>query len=208
MKILIKTVSFTALVSLLVLCGGGNIVYEPPGDVNKARDLANSGWVKYERGDFTGAVQLFNEARKADATYLDSYNGLGWSYFRLHNLILSLFNFRIPIDADSTLIDVQVGYSVSAFEKNEFSESIHAILKVVSLDSSKFDLEGTDDYFFIHDSNITSREVRKILALSYFYSGEFQQAYMQLVHFLDPLTTVDPSAENFPKELLAALEKI
>jgi len=194
---------------ILLACGGSNLsAPEPGGEEEKAKTLTESGWVQYEIGEYNNAIQLFNDAKKADSEYLDAYNGLGWSYFRVHNLILSLFNFRVPLAVDSTMINVLVGYSIASFEKNEYSEAVDAVLKVVSQDSSRFDLEGTDEYFFIHDTDVTSRQIRKILALSYFYSGNFMDSYYQLLNFLDPLTRVDPSSETFYKDLLEALEKI
>jgi hypothetical protein len=50
--------------------------------------------------------------------------------------------------------------------------------------------------------------VRKILALSYFYSGQFTEAYNQLKQYLDPVTKVDPASETFVKDLLNALKQI
>ncbi len=209
MRRLIKTVMLLLTTPLFFYCGGSNIT--PPDDpsvVLRAQELAESGWNHYESGNYSSAITLFNDSKKADSEYIDAYNGLGWSYFRAHNLILSLFNFRIPLDSDSTLTDVKVGYLIAAFEKNEYSETIDAAIQLTMQDSVKFDLEGTDEYFFIHDTDVTSREIRKLLALAYYYSGQFQNSYYQLLNFLDPLTRVDPLSETFQKDLLEALENI
>ncbi|MFC1729562.1 hypothetical protein ACFL6I_04420 [candidate division KSB1 bacterium] len=208
MKNRLEIVLLIMLLMLIAGCGGGNLGFpDEPEQPLKAKQLVDSGWLQYELGNYNAAITLFNDAKKADASYLDSYNGLGWSYFRVHNLILSLFNFRIPLDTDSTLTDVQAGYAIAAFEKNEYNETISAIVSVVTHDSVRFDLEGTDEYFFSHDTNVTSRKIRKIFALAYYYSGLFDESYFQLVTFLDPLTNIDPLADDFLEELLRRLEE-
>lgn len=201
-----KLIFCLILLCFFLSCGGGSTRPVIQRDPETAKELAQQGWVKYEAGNFSRAVSLFKEARKADESYLDSYNGLGWSYFRLHDLLSSLFNFRIPINADSSFIDVQVGYAISSFEKNEYAETIRAVLKVTWLDSTGFDIKGTDEYFFEHDVDVTSREVRQILALSYYYTGEFDKAFKQLLYYLNPLTKVDPDSEDYLLNLLNELK--
>ncbi|KPK90177.1 hypothetical protein AMJ80_08765, partial [bacterium SM23_31] len=139
---------------------------------------------------------------------LDIYNGLGWSYFKTHKLILSLSNFSIAIGADSGFTDASVGYSIAAFEQNEYDQAIRAFNTIARIDSALFNLKGTDEYVFSHDVSVTSRKVRKIIALCYYYSGMFMESYYQLKNFLDPFTNVVPTSKDFCNELLTALEKI
>lgn len=194
---------------LLAVCGGTNLgTNPPPPDPRQVEDLINAAWVKYEAGLYNDAIGLFNEARDLDNSKLDIYNGLGWSYFQAHNLLNSLANHSIAIDADSSFADAMVGYSVSAFEKNEYEQAIIVINTIARIDTSGFDIQGTDDYTFIHDTSVTARKVRKILALCYFYSGNFLDSYAQLKNYLDPFTKLDPSSDTFVTDLFKALEKI
>lgn len=203
-----RIITITLFLVLVTSCGGSNITggeggpIEPP---NRAQELAESGWQKYTAADYDSAIILFNDSKKADANYLDAYNGLGWSYFRDHNLLHSLSNFQTVLDVDSTLVDAHVGYAISAFERSEYTESINSIVFVVTQDSASFDMEGIGEYAFVRDQDITSTTVRKILALSYYYSGQFTEAYTQLITFLNPLSTIDPEAETFHYDLFQEL---
>jgi len=201
----------TVLTSLLafVVCGGSNLTSTPPPpDPQKVENIINSAWTQYEIGQFELAITLFNEAQVLDNTVLDIFNGLGWSYFQIHNLINSLANFTIAIGSDSSFADAMVGFSVAAFERNEYSLAINAINTIARIDTTGFDIKGTDDYIFNHDKVVNARKVRKILALCYFYSGDFEESFNQLITFLDPATKVDIGSETFISDLLKALEEI
>ena len=192
-----------------VVCGGSNITSNPPPpDPKKVEDIINAAWAKYEIAQYDTAITLFNEALRLDQSVLDIYNGLGWSYFQTHSLINSLANHTIAIGSDSSFADAMVGFSVSAFERNDYDQAIIAIITIARIDTSGFDIQGTDDYIFKHDSAVTARRVRKILALCYFYSGNFTESFNQLKLFLDPNTKVNPESETFITDLFKALEEI
>lgn len=201
----------TVLIGLLafVVCGGSNFgTNPPPPDPQKVEDIINAAWARYEAAQYDEAITLFNEALSLDNTVLDIFNGLGWSYFQTHSLIKSLANHTIAIGSDSSFADAMVGFSVSAFERNEYGLAINAINTIARIDTSGFDIQGTDDYIFKHDSAVTARRVRKILALCYFYSGNFTESFNQLKLFLDPNTKVNPQSETFITDLFKALEEI
>ena len=209
MKKYLKILFTLLILRSIISCGGSNLgLNPPPADPVKAQEIIDSGWLEYEKTQYASAISLFNEARGVDPSILDIYNGLGWSFFQTHNLIVSLSNFATAIDPDSSFADAMVGYSISAFEKNEYDQVILVVNTITRIDSSKFDSKGTDEYVFIHDVFVTSRKVRKVLALSYYYSGKFNEAYDQLINFLDPLSSVSPESETFLMDLLKALGKI
>lgn len=204
-----KIVGVIFVLSIMVSCGGSNLgLSPPPKDPVGAQQLIDQAWVEYENARYQNAINLFNEAREKDSALLDIYNGLGWSYFKTHKLILSLSNFSIAIGADSSFADAMVGYSISAFEKNEYDQTIRVFNTIARIDSAEFNIRGTDEYVFSHDSSVTSRKVRNILALCYYYSGRFMESFYQLKNFLDPFTKVDTSSETFLTDLFTALEKI
>jgi tetratricopeptide (TPR) repeat protein len=204
-----KISGIIGLLFLLAACAGGNLgVNPPPPDPVQAREKIDAAWKEYEKAQYYQAIELFNEARVLDSSVLDIYNGLGWSYFKIHNLITSLANFSTAISGDSSFPEAMVGYGVSAFEKAEYAPAIQVFTTLTKRDSLQFNLVGTDEFVFKHDASVTSRKVRKILALSYFYSGQFTEAYNQLKQYLDPVTKVDPASETFVKDLLNALKQI
>ncbi len=194
---------------LLSSCGGTNKVVDPPTptDTNPLQKIAD-GWVQYELNNFESAIVLFNEARVLDRTLIDAYNGLGWSYFKDHNLPLSATNFEKVIEDDSTHIDGLVGYALTTFERNEYTLTISTINTLTTVDSLSFNREGFDEYNFQHDNSITSEDIRIILALSYYYSGLFNDAYQQLNIYLDPTTKLDPESATFKSDLLRALKDL
>lgn len=203
-----KIFFLSLLAAVVVTCGGQSPdlgttpIIEPP---DRAKELAEDGWIYYKEAKYDSAIIKFNDSTKANESYLDAYTGLGWSHFRDHNLFLSISNFGKVIDADSTIVEVNIGYAFAAFERNEYSISVETIMNVIAQDSMSFDLEGFDDYEFSRDSEIKARAIRKVLALSYYYSGDFTSSYNQLLTYLDPLTTVDPNAESFYYDLFRAL---
>ncbi|MCP4728391.1 MAG: hypothetical protein GY863_25365 [bacterium] len=204
-----KILSVLIIGTLLFSCGGTNKVVEPitPAGTNPLQKIAD-GWAQYELNNFDGAIILFNEARVLDWTLLDAYNGLGWSYFKGHNLPLSTSNFENVIEGDSTHVDALVGYALATFEKNEYSLAITTINTITTIDSLGFNREGFDEYFFQHDNTITSEEIRIVLALCYYYSGMFSEAFQQLNVYLDPTLNLDPESPTFKSELLRALKDL
>lgn len=209
MKYYTNIASLLLILSIMASCGGSNLgLSPPPKDPVGAQQLINQAWAEYEKAQYQNAINLFIEAREKDSALLDIYNGLGWSYFKTHKLILSLSNFSIAIGADSSFTDAMVGYSIAAFEKNEYDQAIRVFNTIARIDSAEFNIRGTDEYVFKHDSSVTSRKVRKIIALCYYYSGRFMESFYQLKNFLDPFTKVDTSSETFLTDLFTALEKI
>jgi len=209
MKDYAKIVVVIFVLSIMASCGGSNLgLAPPPKDPVGAQQLIDQAWAEYEKARYQNAINLFIEAREKDSALPDIYNGLGWSYFKTHKLILSLSNFSIATGADSSFTDAMVGYSIAAFEKNEYDQAIRAFNTIARIDSAEFNLRGTDEYFFSHDSSVTSRKVRKILALCYYYSGRFMDSFYQLKNFLDPFTKVDTSLKTFLTDLFSALERI
>ena len=205
----LKRGSIGFLLLLMSACGGGNLgVNPPPSDPVKAQGKIDAAWKEYESARYYKAITLFNEARVLDSSLLDIYNGLGWSHFKIHDLLTSLQNFSTAFSKDSSMTEAMVGYGVSAFEKMEYTKAIKVLTTITRKDSLKFNLVGTDEFVFKHDPSVTSRKVRKILALSYFYSGRFTEAYIQLKQYLDPGTRVVPESDTFVKDLLIALKSV
>jgi len=46
-------------------------------------DLVDYGWVLYEEADYVGANKWFKDGFEKDSSYMDAYNGLGWSFGKL-----------------------------------------------------------------------------------------------------------------------------
>jgi len=204
-----KNTGLLVIMLLVIACGGSNFgVNPPPPDPVKAQELISKAWTEFENDRFQNAISLFNQAKGIDNAITDIFSGLGWSYFQSHDLNNSLFNFASAIGADSSFTDAFVGNSIAAFEKNEYELAINSITSITQQDSSQFDLQGANEYIFSHDTNVTSQQVRKILALSFYYSGDFDMALNQLNDFFSPINDLEPDSETFLIDLLTALEKL
>ncbi|MDM7917146.1 MAG: hypothetical protein ACE15D_18305 [Candidatus Eisenbacteria bacterium] len=72
------------LLALLLLAGGlscgggdgGSNIVEP----GTPEELTSEGWTEFEQGDFGAAMESFDAAIKADATYGPAYVGKGWTH--------------------------------------------------------------------------------------------------------------------------------
>ncbi|RKY89820.1 hypothetical protein DRQ09_00745 [candidate division KSB1 bacterium] len=196
------------LLLVIFSCGGGNVL--PPEEKaaleESAEKLTIDGWKYYEEGKYSEALTKFIEASKRKPVFLDSFNGLGWTYFALHILNYSVSNFSFAVSSDSTFEDALIGLSLASFEINDYQESINSIKKAVELDSLGFVFNGS--YKFIHNEKVNARSVRKIMALSYYYLGNFIESYNQLKTYLKPQVSLDINSPDFPRLLLIELEEL
>ncbi len=78
---MMKKIALLFLVMLAFSCG----VKENPPDVEPpvAPDILNEAWDKYDAGDFSGALTLFDSAITLDAFYEEAYFGKAWSATQL-----------------------------------------------------------------------------------------------------------------------------
>jgi len=196
------------IVIIVCSCGGGNVL--PPEEKaaleESPQKITEDGWKYYEDGEYTKALNKFSEASKRKSDYWDSYNGLGWTYFAQHVLAYSISNFTKAVNGDSLFLDCYVGLSLASFENNDYLSAIDAAVKAVQIDSLGFVFNGS--YEFTHNTKVNAKALRKILALSYYYNGEFQKSYNQLKTYLKPQVSLDINSPHFPRLLLIELEDL
>jgi tetratricopeptide (TPR) repeat protein len=201
-----KYIILFAILVFIFGCGGDNLTGPSIGSANR---MITDGWALYEIGEYNSALSKFNGALKLNPKLADVYNGLGWTHFALHNIKQAVIQFNTGVGKSPNSLDVIVGSAFSSYENNDFSVetgSIKWALKAVEVDSAEFDMNGVD-YVFSHNPKVTAKELRKIMALSYFYIGKFEDSYNQLKKYLNGYT-LDPKASNFPSELLKELERV
>ncbi len=194
------------LVIVVYACGGDNLTGPSAGS---AARLVADGWALYELGEYEPALSKFNSAVKLNPSYVEAYNALGWTHFTLHDISQAIQQFRTGINKDPQMLDLLVGNSFALYEGKDYSlenGSLKWALEAIELDSAEFDMDGTD-YHFSHNSKVSAKELRKIMALSYFYLGNPEESYNQLNKYLNGLT-LDPLSESFPSDLLKELDRI
>ena len=118
-------------VGISLSCGGGNIQDVARGN---AQELTDNGWLLYENGDYNGAIDRFSRAIRVDDSYWDSFNGLGWSHFALHNLVTATSNFFIGLDLELPVEGIQelnVGSAFVYFERDDYTQTLSAAMKAI-----------------------------------------------------------------------------
>ena len=196
---------FLSLITLFK-CGGDNLTGP---SVDSAKKMVEDGWAKYEIGEYSAALSKFNAAARLNPTFVDIYNGLGWTHFALHNVEQAAIQFNTGVSKEPNVLDILVGYSFVLYENNNYSlesGSLKWALRAIEVDSTEFDMDGVD-YYFVHNPKVTAKELREIMALSYFYIGKFEDSYYQVKNYLNGYI-LDPLSSNFPSELLKELDRV
>lgn len=200
-----KNIYTILLVLILFGCGGDNVL----GPTGKSSErLIKEGWAFYESKEYTGALAKFNDAVKINPNEADIYNGLGWTHFALHNIQQSIFQFGKGVENNPKFLDILVGYSFVHYENNNYSlenGSLKWASEAIAIDSAKFDSVGS--YSFIHNSKVTAEEFRKIMTLSYFYIGKFEESYTVLREYLNG-EELDTTSIDFSSNLLKELNRV
>ena len=73
------------------------------------QDMANYGWFLFEKAainsDYTESKSWFLESINEDTTYMDGYNGLGWSFGKLTDLDSSIYYFEKGLNFSESIYD-------------------------------------------------------------------------------------------------------
>ena len=200
------------LLVLLIIhlsCGGGNVL--PPeqqaAQGESAKKITNDAWLLYETGKYNEALEKFRLATQRDKNYWDAYNGPGWTNFALHILSYSVSHFGTALaESDSTEPDVFIGLSLALFEDNRYQESINSTAVAIAIDTLEIEFAYNGSYRFVHNEKVNAKSVRKIMALSYYYLGNFEEAYNQIKNYLKPQATLNKESSDFARLLLIELE--
>jgi len=155
------------------------------GPENDAESLTNEGWRLYEQGQYSEALQKFNEAISADANYADAYNGQGWSNAELDNLSGSVTSFGDCISNDASIADAYAGLALVNGDLADFAESIYNADELISREPN---------YAFSHKTSITIEDIRLVKAKSCCSIGDFSTALSEIQgieasFYADPYTT-------------------
>jgi Flp pilus assembly protein TadD len=76
-----KATRVSAIVILLLACGGLNPMTAFGADKAKAAELTQQGWAHWQKGEIAEAIAKFDQAVKADPKNENAWNGLGWASF-------------------------------------------------------------------------------------------------------------------------------
>lgn len=155
-------------------------------DVITAPELVAEGWNLFQAANIADARAKFEEAIALDASSADAYNGKGWCLLRENALAEAKQSFDLAISNGLPTADALVGRAAVHRDLPDFPSAIQDALAALSLDPN---------YRFAYDSAIDYRDVRIILAQSYFGISDYPSAQQQ-VGILDPANGLDPATST------------
>jgi tetratricopeptide (TPR) repeat protein len=116
--------------------------------------------------------------------------------FRMTQLADCISSFQAALAKDAQNADALAGIALAYLANDEYDQAITNANQVLAINPS---------YSFAH-GNVTSRNLRILLAESYYYKGDFENAQSQ-VDILNPGNGLNPADEDYLAGLLKEIEK-
>ncbi|MCP4144762.1 MAG: tetratricopeptide repeat protein [bacterium] len=132
------------------------------------------GWSLYESGNYTDAITSFVAVLEGDPANISAFNGLGWTWTKIGNMELGRDEFQKAIDNGMTTADPYAGIAFASIDiaPADFNGAISSALTA---------LEISSDWSFSHKTSIDWRDLRLVLAQSYFAIHNYELANEQVV---------------------------
>jgi tetratricopeptide (TPR) repeat protein len=166
------------LAGLLLLAVGCSKDSNPSADNPANKDFVALGWLDFEGQKYDAAITNFTEAyNKATAVTVrgEALSGRAWSYAYKRDLFQAKGDFVFASGlvgvAPAVMNDIRVGAAFVHYSLNEFSPAASY---------ANAALADNPSYVFSHDSKVTAKRVRLLLAQSYYAMGQFTQCAAQL----------------------------
>lgn len=174
--------------------------------------MADYGWLLFEnsagRSDYNDSKTWFLSSVNEDTTYMDGYNGLGWTNGKLTELDSSLYYFERGLNFSPSLFDTtNIKHEIWAglcFANNANGFDSLAIIWGDSLISDLTSGLTSLPWIFSHnntnsDNIINHLDVRITLAASHFAVGDFDNSLTHMQTILSELesnTTLNPNVNT------------
>lgn len=189
-----------ALLLMLAACSKESTTGPAPSPVGK--DYQALGWSNFETQKYDSAIINFTSAYNmavTDSARGKALAGRGWTYTYKRDLTKAKADFVFAIGLiglpTEVLNDIRAGGAFTLFSLNEFS--LAATYAGAALTSNPA-------YVFSHDSKVTARRLRILLAQSYYASGLFSLCAAQL----DILDSSQAPHASTPSTLLAHITSL
>jgi tetratricopeptide (TPR) repeat protein len=196
----LQLVGITLVVALVIGCGAEDDVgFDPEPDPAPTPTLVELGWAAFRAGQFDTAESLFSQAITEDASNHEAHNGKGWALLRLDNLTNAIVSFDAALTNGFAGADPHVGKAI-------LLRDLKPVNYAAAIAEANTALSIESDYTFAHDPELNWKDVRLILAQSYFATGEYNEANSQ-VSLLGG-TVQDPASDTFVEDLLAEIQAL
>jgi len=164
--------------------------------------MADYGWLLYEqavgKADYEKSNEWFHSSIHEDTTYMDAYNGLGWTYGILTYLDSSIIFFNKGLKFQESIYDTtdirQQVWAGLCFAYNAFGNDELSIQFGDSLIENLSGGLSTKPWAFTH-KNINSKniidhlDIRVTLAASNFAVSQFNNSVLHIQEILDGLSS-------------------
>ena len=122
-------------------------------------------------GNYESAMGKFDEAVKFDPSFVDGYIGLGWTHGKMANLQASIENFQNALFEESGNADALAGLAFAYLADDNYEQAIANANQALAIEPG---------YSFGREDNVTSQSLHMVLAESYYYMGDFDNAQREL----------------------------
>ncbi|MFH1313735.1 MAG: tetratricopeptide repeat protein [Candidatus Eisenbacteria bacterium] len=195
MKSYLSAASIALVLCLFMGCGENGCKPEATPE-----QLTREGWDRFEDNQYQGALLKFDQALGRDPGHGEAYNGVGWCCANLDSLEAGIDAFDHAISHGVITADPRAGKAViyRDLEPVDFQTAIGWADSALAIDS---------DYVFSHDTSLDWKDLRLILAHSYYGLSQYDEAKAQ-VDILNPGNTLDPGSDTYVEDLLAEIQRL
>lgn len=146
-------------------------------------DLVDYGWVLYEDADYVGANKWFKDGFDKDSSYMDAYNGLGWSFGKLGLADSAAIYFELGKtwtwdDSKTPDLDMQF-YAGLTFAYHALGNDTLARAYGEQFFGAQ-NLVDQDPWTFPHNTLTNHLDVRLTLATTYFSLSFLEQSVTEV----------------------------
>jgi tetratricopeptide (TPR) repeat protein len=171
MKKLMIVLSVGGLLWMLASCsnnGGGPTVKTPD-------QLVADGWQAYKQKNYQSALNSFTQAIQARTTYMDAYNGAGWSDAKLSQMTDAYDQFTLGFNIDTTnqalRKQFEAGFALIYNTQKNYPTSVFWAGQV---------LQGDSNWIFTRDLSLSAADLYILLAEDYFAMAKFDSSLYEV----------------------------
>ncbi|MFH1279656.1 MAG: hypothetical protein ABIK65_14910 [Candidatus Eisenbacteria bacterium] len=181
--------------------GNGNTVKDAP-------FWTKEGWARYEREDYNGARNAFSNALSKDSLYAPAHSGTAFTNIEFGFTGLALSQFEKGIALDSALVECYYGAAYMAHTQAVAFPNLTVANLTKAAGYAEGGLaRGGDAFEFEHHESVNARNLRVLLARTYFALAQYENAKENL-DILDPNNGVLSSSATYLQDLLLAIENL
>ena len=156
-------------------------------------------WVEFESENYDGSISVFREAADIDPLRQDAHLGLGWCYAMMDQMEDAVYNFNVAIVKQSDSPDGHASVAFVYLAQNRYEDAIPAAERAISL--------GGEEYVFEWIVEVRTRNLRLLLAESYYALGKYADSQLQ-IDILEPGNRLDENSHTYKKDLLLEIERL